>query len=104
VPPDPPAIPPLDQPRPTGGGGSDYAALSRQIRAVGLLDSRPGYYTAKITANLMLLAGGWAAFALLGDSWWQLATATFLGAVFTQFGFLAHDAGHKQICRTRRAS
>jgi hypothetical protein len=26
----------------------------------------------RISLNLVLLAGGWAAFAVLGDSWWQL--------------------------------
>ena len=52
----------------------------------------------------MLLAAGWAAFVLVGDSWWQLAVAAFLAVMFTQFGFLGHDAGHRQISGSRRAS
>ena len=84
--------------------GSDYAALSRQVKQAGLLGRRPGYYTAKIATNLVLVGAGWVGFVLLGDSWWQLAVAVFLGVMFTQCGFLAHDAGHKQIARTRRAS
>jgi fatty acid desaturase len=51
-----------------------------------------------------LLAGGWAAFILIGDSWWQIATAVFVAVMFTQVGFLGHDAGHRQICRSRRIS
>src|ERR1043165_2234825 len=82
--------------------GSDFARLSRQIRQAGLLDRRRGYYLARMTINGLLLAAGGLAFALLGDSWWQLLIATFLAVVFTQFAFIGHDAGHKQIFRSRR--
>src|SRR5258708_35594867 len=51
-----------------------------------------------------LLAAGWAAFVVVGDSWWQLAVAVFLAVVFTQIGFLGHDAGHRQVFGTRGAS
>jgi fatty acid desaturase len=75
--------------------------LSRQIRAARLLDRRPRYYAWKITVTVVLLAAGWAVFAVLGDSWWQLAVAAFLAVMFTQVGFLGHDAGHRQIFRSR---
>jgi fatty acid desaturase len=52
--------------------------------------------------NLLLLAGGWTAFALLGRSWWQMLVAVFLGIMFTQTGFIGHDAGHRQISGSRR--
>jgi fatty acid desaturase len=52
--------------------------------------------------NLILLAGGWTAFALLGRSWWQMLVAVFLGIMFTQTGFIGHDAGHRQISGSRR--
>ena len=65
---------------------------------------RPGYYAVKITLTAALLVGGWVAFVLIGRSWWQLATAVLLGIAFTQVAFLGHDAGHKQVCRTRRGS
>jgi fatty acid desaturase len=96
------------EPRPVAGpvtaGGSDFADLMRQVRAAGLLERRRGYYWAKIAVTGGLLAAGWAVFVLLGDSWWQLAVAAFLAVVFTQIGFLGHDAGHRQIFRTRRAN
>ena len=91
------AVAPEGRPR-----GSEYAELSRQIRQAGLLDRRPRYYAWKITVLAVLLAAGWAAFAVLGDSWWQLAVAVFLAIMFTQAGFLGHDAGHRQIFRSRR--
>jgi fatty acid desaturase len=84
--------------------GSEYSELSRQIKEAGLLDRRPGYYTWKIAVTIGLLAAGWTAFALLGDSWWQLTVAVLLAVIFTQIGFLGHDAGHRQVFGTRRAN
>jgi len=84
--------------------GSEYAELSRQIKEAGLLERRPGYYIWKIAVTIGLLAAGWTAFILVGNSWWQLAVAAFLAVVFTQIGFLGHDAGHRQVVGSRRAS
>jgi fatty acid desaturase len=89
---------------PRAGRWSEYTRLSRQIKQAGMLDRRHGYYAAKISLNLALFAGGWAAFAILGDSWWQLLTAAYLAVVFTQVAFVGHDAGHRQIFRSRRAN
>ncbi len=84
--------------------GSQYAVLLRQVKQAGLLDRRTRYYLSRIAVTTVLLAGGWLAFVLVGDSWWQLAVAAFLAIVFTQVGFLAHDAGHKQIFTGGRAN
>ena len=83
---------------------SDYADLLNRIRQAGLMRRRPVYYAIRIAVNASLMVGGWVAFVLLGDSWWQLLTAAFLAVMFTQTGFLGHDAGHRQIFRTRRAN
>jgi fatty acid desaturase len=89
---------------PRAGRWSDYTQLSRQIKQAGLLDRRHGYYAAKIVLNLGLLAAGGVAFVALEDSWWQLVTAAYLAVVFTQIAFVGHDAGHRQIFRSRRAN
>jgi fatty acid desaturase len=95
--------PPIARPETADAGpGSDYAQLSRLVRAAGLLRRRRGYYTVKIGVNLLLLLGGWAVFFLLGRSWWQLLVAVFLGVMFTQTGFIGHDAGHRQISGSKR--
>ena len=88
---------------PAIGPGSDYAQLLRIVRTAGLLRRRPVYYSLKIGLNLLLLAAGWAAFAMLGRSWWQMLVAVFLAVMFTQTGFIGHDAGHRQITGSRRA-
>ncbi|WP_406079400.1 fatty acid desaturase family protein [Micromonospora sp. NBC_00858] len=84
--------------------GSDYADLSRQVRAAGLLDRRPGYYALRIGLVVGSFAGLWVLFARLGESWWQLAVAVALAVVIAQAGFIGHDAGHRQIARSRRAN
>jgi len=84
--------------------GTDYARLSRLVRQAGLLNMRTGHYAWRITITVVLLLGGWAAFLLVGDSWWQLAVAAYLAVMFTQLAFLGHDAGHRQITRSRRIS
>jgi fatty acid desaturase len=83
---------------------SDFALLSARIRSADLLQPRHAYHVTKIVTTLGLLLAGWAALIWFGPSWWQLVTAAFLGLMFTQMGFLAHDAGHKQILRGRRGS
>jgi fatty acid desaturase len=72
------------------------------VQAAGLRRRRPGYYSLKIAVNLLLLAGGWAAFFLLGRSWWQLLVAGFLAVMFAQTAFIGHDAGHRQISGSKR--
>ncbi|MFG3697684.1 fatty acid desaturase family protein [Micromonospora sp. NPDC047620] len=84
--------------------GSDYADLSRQVRAAGLLGRRRGYYAVRIGLVVGSFAGLWALFAWLGQSWWQLGVAVALAVVFAQAGFVGHDAGHRQIARSRRAN
>jgi fatty acid desaturase len=76
----------------------------RRVKAAGLLERRPAYYLTKIAVTGGLLAAGWAAFVLLGDSWWQLAIAAVLAFMFAQVGFIGHDAGHRQIFRSKRAN
>jgi fatty acid desaturase len=82
--------------------GSDFARLSQRISAAGLMTRRPGYYTARFAVVGVLFAAGWVAFALLGNSWWQLAVAAFQAVMFAQIALLSHDLAHKQVFRRRR--
>jgi fatty acid desaturase len=82
--------------------GSDFAGLCRQIRAARLLERRHGLYAIRISATLGAFAAGWAAFALVGDSWYQTIIAVVMGVTFTQVAFLGHDGGHQQVYRSKR--
>ncbi|HXL90837.1 MAG TPA: acyl-CoA desaturase [Streptosporangiaceae bacterium] len=68
---------------------------------MGLLERRPGYYRVKITVTIFAFFAGWALFVVVGNSWTALAVAPLLGMMFTQLGFLGHDAGHNQVFRAR---
>jgi fatty acid desaturase len=81
---------------------ASFRALALQVRAMGLLDRRPGYYRAKITLTVFAFFAGWALFVMVGNSWTALAVAPLVGMTFTQLGFVGHDAGHNQVFRTRR--
>ena len=100
----------LDRPLPAGTRRaptrrwSEYTELSRQVKQAGLLERQHGWYGARIGLNLALLAVGVVAFVLLGESWWQLLTAGYLAVVATQLAFVGHDAGHRQILRSRRGN
>ena len=82
--------------------GSDYSRLMAQVRAQRLLERSVRNYLPRLAALALLVAGGVALLLLVGSSWWQLAVAAYWAVVFTQLGFLGHDAGHQQIFPSRR--
>lgn len=82
----------------------DFRVLALQIREAGLLNRRRGYYGVKIGATVVAFAAGWVALVLVGNSWATLGVAAFLGVMFTQLGFVGHDAGHQQVFHSRRAN
>ncbi len=77
-----------------------YTDLAAQVRDSGLLGRRYAYYWHKIAMAVAAFAAIWFGFFLLGNSWFQLLLAGALGILFTQFGFLGHDAAHRQIFRS----
>ena len=81
---------------------ASFRALALQVRAMGLLDRRPGYYRVKITLTIVAFFAAWALFVLVGNSWAAVAVAPLVGMMFTQLGFLGHDAGHNQVFGARR--
>jgi fatty acid desaturase len=89
---------------PAAARGSDFAVLSRRIAGAGLLGPRPGYYALRIGAVAAAYLGAWTAFAMLGDSWYQLIVAAVLAVVFAQLALVAHDIAHRQVFRARRAT
>ena len=58
---------------------------------------RYGYYWTKLVGALVLLTAWVVGFVVVGDTWWQLLSATVLAVLVTQVAFLGHDAAHRQI-------
>jgi fatty acid desaturase len=79
-----------------------FRALALQVRAMGLLDRRPGYYRVKIAVTVVAFFAGWALLVVAGNSWTARAVAVLVGVMFTQMGFIGHDAGHNQVFGARR--
>jgi fatty acid desaturase len=75
----------------------DYADLKRLIMQEGLMDKQLAYYVFNTVLRLTLLAASLTFLLVVGNSWLQLLNAAFLAFVFTQIGYLGHDAGHRQI-------
>ncbi|MFY1701797.1 fatty acid desaturase family protein [Micromonospora sp. WMMA1923] len=84
--------------------GNHFAALARQVRAAGLLELSPARYYGRLAFNAALFLAGLVAFFLIGDSWWQLAVAAWMGISSAQSAFMWHDAGHKAMFRGRWAT
>jgi fatty acid desaturase len=82
----------------------DFRLLALQVRQAGLLDPQLRHYAVKISLTAAVFAGGWASIVIVGNSWVTLALAAFMGVMFTQLGFIGHDAGHQQVFRSRRAN
>ena len=75
----------------------DYADLKRLIMQEGLLNKQPAYYVFNTVLMLALLVASLAMLFVVGNVWLQLLNAALLAFVFSQIGFLGHDAGHRQI-------
>jgi fatty acid desaturase len=89
--------------RPHGGDAQNpYTELARLVRGSGLLSRCYGYYWTCIGLAVGAFVALWVGFFLLGDSWLQLLLAAALGVLMTQFGFLGHDAAHRQIFASAR--
>jgi fatty acid desaturase len=83
---------------------TDFGELARRVNDAGLLARQPAYYAVRLSAVAVALAAGWAAFFLIGASWWSLAVAVFLAVVFAQVALVAHDLAHRQVFRTNTPS
>lgn len=94
----PEAARPVRQPRRgTDSTTTDYSELLRQVRAAGLLERRTGFYLAVFSALVLALAAVLVSAYLLRGSWLSLLLAAALGIVMAQFGFLGHEAAHREV-------
>ena len=90
--------------KPPNNIAAGYLALAEKIRQSGLQRRRRWYYITLFTVLLALFAAAWTGFSLLGNSWYQLLIASAIGALFTQFAFLSHEAAHHQVFQSKRVN
>ncbi|MCU1574119.1 MAG: delta fatty acid desaturase [Micrococcaceae bacterium] len=76
---------------------TDFIALTEQVREAGLMKREIPWYIRRMVTLALGFGATAALFVVLGHSWWQLATAALFSFLLGQAGFLAHDAGHRQI-------
>ena len=91
-------------PRAQSRAVSEFAQLASGVRAAGLLRRRPGAYAARAAVLFTALVVVAVVAVVIGDAWTQMGVALVLGAVLSQFGFLAHDAAHRQVFASARAN
>ncbi len=83
---------------------TEYSQLLQTVQQAGLMKRRYGYYAVKSSVMMLAAAGIVAGMILLGNSWLQLLLAAALGLVVAHFGFLGHDAAHRQIFLSNKAN
>ena len=83
---------------------TDYSQLLKSVQQAGLMKRRYGYYAVKVSLMMLALAAIVVGVIALGNSWLQLLFAALLGLVFAHFGFLGHDAAHRQIFVSGKAN
>jgi fatty acid desaturase len=106
----PPALtPPTAEGGPVAGSttlgaraASSFTTLTQEVHRLGLMRRRYGYYWVKLIGAVLSTVAWILAFVWIGDSWWQLVSAAVLGVLMAQFGFLGHDAAHRQIFKSGR--
>lgn len=81
-----------------------YPELRGIIKGQGLLEKQPAYYTFKILSTLGLLTLSITLLVVVDNTWLLLANAAFLAFVFSQIGYIGHDAGHRSVLRSTRGN
>src|SRR4051812_33575527 len=76
---------------------AEHSELLRRVKEAGLLNRSPVFAIALLVVLSVLLALTLIAVELLQNSWWQLAAAAVLGVLMAQFGFVAHEASHREL-------
>ena len=78
----------------------EYFKLRRLILEQGLLDRQYAYYAVKASIAFALLIASVIILVVFDSLWVQLVNAVLMAGAFSQFAFLGHDSGHRQVFRS----
>ena len=91
---------------------SHFSEVLRQVKAAGLLNKKPSFYVIRLgiisaIAGALWVGAGFAGVLTAGHGAWIIvgfAIAGLLGILSAQYGFIAHEAAHRQVFRSNKAN
>ncbi|MBC9706034.1 MAG: acyl-CoA desaturase [Enterococcus sp.] len=94
----------VTSPRPRERMISDYSGLLAKIKEEKLLARTIPFYALVFAGTTLVGLLAWAGTFALASSWWVLIPALILGICAAQYGFLAHEASHRQIFTSNKVN
>jgi fatty acid desaturase len=87
-----------------------FAQVLNLVRDAGYLQKKPSFYIIRliaitIIASALWTGAGFLAWAAEQNSWWLVAAfalVALLGVMSAQYGFIAHEASHRQVFRNNK--
>ena len=91
---------------------TNFSLILEQVREAGLLTKRPSFYIIRLVvisliASALWVGAGFTGYALQQSQWWIVAgfvLAGLLGIMSAQYGFIAHEASHRQVFKNNKAN
>lgn len=81
---------------------TDFALLSAKVKEANLLAKTESFYIKKFVQVTFLVVAAWIGAVFFSNSLAVLIFAPVLGVLAAQYGFLAHEAGHKQVFESNK--
>ena len=92
------------------GTPSNFSQVLNLVREAGYLKKKPSFYIIRLVvisviASALWTGAGFLAWAATINGWWMVlafAIVALLGVMSAQYGFIAHEAAHRQNFRTNK--